>query len=123
MEPRFEFSPYQETSDVAVGIKFFDTSDDKYFLPLSLKVLDTPGLIKKRAAQIVYSFQKPSMVLLVFDMSKKLYKQDIVEWNKFTLEKLQLHHPAFNLKEIMDEKNKEKVTDRPGLFSCFNMQQ
>jgi hypothetical protein len=73
-EARFEFDPYQESTDVSVGLKFFDTNDDKYQLPLSLKVIDTPGGIRKRPAQIAYCFQKPSIVLICFDMSKKLFK-------------------------------------------------
>lgn len=87
-EGKFRFSQYQETTSVKIGLKFFDTVDDKWLFPLSLKVIDTPGTIKKNVAQVTYSFQKPTIVLIVMDFSKKLYRSDIVEWTKFTLEKI-----------------------------------
>ena len=68
-----EFFPaYEPTESIRIGLKIFETIDDKFLFPLSVKVLDTPGTIKNRPGQIQFAFEKPSLIFLIFDYSKLL---------------------------------------------------
>ena len=39
------FPPYDKTESIKMGLKIFDTVDDKLMFPLSLKIIDTPGTL------------------------------------------------------------------------------
>lgn len=44
-----------------MGLKLFDTIDDKMLYPLSLKLIDTPGLLMEEYHnQAKFAFSKPS---------------------------------------------------------------
>lgn len=109
-----------ETTTVKLGLKFFDTFDSKHLFPLSLKLIDTPGKIRNSTSQIKYSFAKPSIIFLCFDYSQKLSKQEIIEWTKFTIEKVQKYHPSFNADQIIEIQSQYMSEAHGGLSARSN---
>ena len=71
-----------------MGMKIYDTHDDKKKFPLTLKIIDTPGKVEHHPAQVKYCFQKPHIVFVVLDFSIKLERKDVVKWTAFAIEKV-----------------------------------
>ena len=63
-----------------------ETFEDKYLFPLSLKFTDAPGNIRTRTIHNEFIFQKPTIILLCFDISKTLHQEQIIAWTEFTIE-------------------------------------
>ena len=83
-------------------MKIFETIDDKKLYPLSMKIIDTPGNLRDNKAQIQYSFVKPSLIMLVFDYSKILNRQSVIDWTMFAIRRVQEFHPSFNLDKFKE---------------------
>ena len=80
------FPPYDKTTMTKMGLKIFDTFEDKVMFPLSLKILDAPGtLMEKPSALIEQAFDKPSLVFVVFDMGRALEQAQMIKWTKFAI--------------------------------------
>jgi hypothetical protein len=47
VDPKDYLGPYQPSQSVQIGLKLYETIDDKYMFPLSLKIMDTPGALKE----------------------------------------------------------------------------
>lgn len=72
-----------------MGLKIFDTYEDKILFPLSLKMVDTPGtLMDKPQPFIQQAFKNPSIIFIVFDMSKVLESTTVLKWTKFVLDQV-----------------------------------
>lgn len=80
-----DLPPYTPTQNCKMGLKLFDTYQDKYMFPLSLKIIDTPGNIRNRTVHNEFIFQKPTILLLCFDYSRMLNRQLIIDWTDFAL--------------------------------------
>lgn len=99
------FNPYEKTDQIKIGLKLFDTLDDKFLYPLSLKLLDTPGALMESQAMMQYAFNRSTQILLVFDFSKLLNRQQIIDWTKFTMEQVQSFHPYFNEETVPEQQS------------------
>ena len=67
------FPPYKPTERTIMGLKVFDSYNDKAKFPLSCKFLDLPGTImEKTQNHIEWCFQKPSIIFITFDASVPL---------------------------------------------------
>lgn len=43
--------PYEATNTIKIGLKIFETINDKFLFPLSLKIMDTPGKLMESIGQ------------------------------------------------------------------------
>ena len=43
--------PYEATNTIKIGLKIFETINDKFLFPLSLKIMDTPGKLMENIGQ------------------------------------------------------------------------
>ena len=91
-----------------MGLKLYDTYEDKFMFPLSVKMLDSPGNIITRTVHNEFIFSKPSILLLCFDYSRLLNRQQIMDWTDFALSQVMNHHPSFVQDRIVEKKDKEK---------------
>ena len=91
-----------------MGLKLYDTYEDKFMFPLSVKMLDSPGNIITRTVHNEFIFSKPSILLLCFDYSRLLNRQQIMDWTDFALSSVLNYHPSFASDRIVEKKDKEK---------------
>lgn len=100
-----------------MGLKIFDSFEDKLMYPLSLKLIDSPGsIMEKPAAAIQQAFSKPSIIFICHDMSKNLESASLLKWTKFVLDSVQRYHPSFTKGRIQEKNVDEEAKHSDGLF-------